>query len=120
MLNFMLIGNLGADAVVKETNGRQYVSFRVAHSEKVVDRQTGSISERTEWISCTLDGNGGGLLQYLKRGVKVFVMGAGRLKTFRSSKDGLTYAGIDVFVRQLELCGGPRQETNEQQKDVPF
>ena len=31
MLKAQVIGNLGADAEVKSSNGKQFVSFRVAH-----------------------------------------------------------------------------------------
>ena len=34
MLQGEVIGNLGADAEIKEFSGRQYVSFSVAHTEK--------------------------------------------------------------------------------------
>lgn len=122
MLKVLLIGNLGADAERKETNGRPFVSFRVAHSERRTNRETGEVTERTEWISCSLDGDGGRLLPYLKRGVKVFVAGDCRMKTFRSTRDGLVYAGMDLFVRTLELCGGLAPAGNEkgEQDDTPF
>ena len=126
MLKVLLIGNLGADAEKKVTNGRPFVSFRVAHTERHTDRQTGEVTERTEWVSCSLDGDGGRLLPYLRRGQKVFVAGDCRLKTYRSTRDGLTYAGIDLFVRTLELCGGqaPTAAPSANEKggsdDVPF
>lgn len=122
MLKVLLIGNLGADAERKETNGRPFVSFRVAHTERRTNRETGEVTERTEWISCSLDGDGGRLLPYLKRGVKVFVAGDCRMKTFRSSRDGLVYAGMDLFVRTLELCGGLNPAGSEKggQDDTPF
>ena len=34
MFKIQIIGNLGADASVINSNGNEYVSFRVAHSEK--------------------------------------------------------------------------------------
>lgn len=122
MLKVLVIGNLGADAERKETNGRPFVSFRVAHTERRTNRETGEVTERTEWLSCSLDGDGGRLLPYLKRGVKVFVAGDCRLKTYRSSRDGLAYAGMDLFVRSLELCGGPAPAGSEKggQVDAPF
>ena len=43
MIRLEIVGNLGADAEIKDYNGNKFVSFRVAHSEKWVDRQTGSI-----------------------------------------------------------------------------
>ena len=44
MLKVEMIGNLGADAEIKDHQGRKFVSFRVAHTEKWTDRTTGQIS----------------------------------------------------------------------------
>lgn len=100
MLQFSILGNLGADAEKKEYNGRPFVSFRVAHSEK---RQDGT--EATTWVSCVMNGDGGNVLPYLKRGQKVFVQGRGRVKTFSSPKTHQIEAGLDVSVDRVELCG---------------
>lgn len=100
MLQFTILGNLGADAEKKEYNGRPFVSFRVAHSEK---RQDGT--EATTWVSCVLNGDGGNVLQYLRRGQKVFVQGRGRVKTYSSPKTHQIEAGLDLSVDRVELCG---------------
>lgn len=100
MLQFTILGNLGADAEKKEYNGRPFVSFRVAHSEK---RQDGT--QATTWVSCVMNGDGGNVLQYLKRGQKVFVQGRGRVKTFSSPKTHQIEAGLDLSVDRVELCG---------------
>ena len=44
MIKLEIIGNLGADAEIKQYNGNKFVSFRVAHTDKWVDQQTGVIS----------------------------------------------------------------------------
>ena len=100
MLILQVIGNLGADAERRETNGRTFVSFRVAHSEKRND------VERTTWVSCVLNGDGGLLAQYLVKGTKVFVSGRVSLKTFSSPKTHQIEAGLDLNVDRIELCGG--------------
>ncbi len=56
MIKLEIVGNLGADAEIKQYNGNKFVSFRVAHSEKWVDRQTGAITTQTTWVSCSLNG----------------------------------------------------------------
>ena len=94
MLNLQVIGNLGADAERRENNGRAFVTFRVAHSEKRND------VERTTWVSCVLNGDGGQLAQYLVRGTKV------SLKTYSSPKTHQIEAGLDLNVDRIELCGG--------------
>lgn len=100
MLNLQIIGNLGADAERRETNGRAFITFRVAHSEKRND------VERTTWVSCVLNGDGGNLAQYLVKGAKVFVSGRAQLKTYSSPKTHQIEAGLDLNVDRIELCGG--------------
>ena len=67
MFKVEIIGNIGQDARVVENGGNKFVSFSVAHSKKWKDNQ-GVDHEETEWFGCTLNGDGGGLLQYLKAG----------------------------------------------------
>ena len=54
MIKMTVIGNIGADAVQRETNGRKYTTFNVAVSSKYKN-QDGTETERTTWISCARD-----------------------------------------------------------------
>lgn len=108
MLRLQVIGNLGADAERKEANGRRFVSFRVAHSEKRSDG-----TEVTNWVACAMNGDGGKLIDYLKKGVKVWVEGRPRIRTYSSPKTHQIEAGIDLSVDNVELCGGQRVDNNE-------
>lgn len=110
MFTAQIIGNLGADAQLNTVNGSQFVSFRVANTERFTDRSTGEVRETTEWISCTWNGDGGKVLQYLKAGTKVYVTGRCESRLYVSSKDGKQHAGINCSVRQLELCGGGKAQ----------
>lgn len=104
MLKLEVIGNLGADAEVKEFSGSSYLSFRIAHSE----RYTGADNvehERATWVSCLYSGNASNLLKYLKKGVKVFVRGYASFKVFSSATTHQMEVGVNVRVQELELCG---------------
>lgn len=105
-----LIGNLGADALLQSGNDGKFVTFRVAHSVKYTDRATGQIVNNTTWVSCTWNHDGGGLLQYLKMGAKVFVRGSISSRLY-TGNDGQKHAGINMSVQEIELCGG-RVEAN--------
>lgn len=105
MLQLTIIGNLGADAQVKEANGKKFVSFNVAHSEKWVDRD-GVIHDNTQWVGCALPGDGGNLLPYLKTGTTVMVSGNLKTRVYPSEKARGYVAGLDIAVKQLELVGG--------------
>lgn len=105
MQTLSIIGNLGADAVVREANGQKFVSFKVADTQKFTD-QKGNERETTTWISCALSGDGGKLLPYLKAGVKVFVMGRPSYRIYSSERDRQMKAGVDLHVISIELAGG--------------
>lgn len=107
MLHLSVIGNLGADAEVKNFNSGDYVSFRVAHNYKVGDK------DRSLWVSCLMRGNGGKLLDYLKRGATVFVTGRGTLNTFSSHITKQWEVGADLSVDRLELVSTQRKITLE-------
>lgn len=96
MTRLEFIGNLGADAEVKTSNGNEFVTFRVAERA----------NNTTTWFDCTLNGNGGNLLPYLKRGQKVYVTGFPSFRVYPSAKEHCWKAGVNVYVNQIELCGG--------------
>lgn len=117
MIKVEIIGNLGADAQLKEKNGNRFVAFRVANTNKWVDKSTGQVIESTQWISCSLNGDGGALLPYLTRGAKVFVRGNAQFVIFSSAKTRQMEVGVNLSVREIELCGGAKE--NKQQPQQP-
>lgn len=114
MIKIEVIGNLGADAQLQMVNGSTFVSFRVANTDAWTDKQTGEIKKSTQWISCTLNGDGGALTQYLKKGTKVFVRGNAQIVIYSSPKTHQMEAGVNLFVREIELCGGSKEENQQQ------
>lgn len=110
MIKLEIIGNLGADAEIKQYNGNKFVSFHVAHTDKWVDQQTGVISTQTTWVSCSLNGDGGALTSYLKKGTKVYVRGTPGFVVYSSPKTHKMETGINLFVREVELCGGYKEQ----------
>ena len=113
MLKVEVIGNLGADAEVKESQGSKFVTFRVAHSEKYTDQQ-GKEHTNTEWVDCTMNDVESKVIQYLRQGVKVFVRGNARTRVYSSPKDRVMKAGLQISVREVELCGGQTDDVPRQ------
>lgn len=105
MLSLNAIGNLGADAEVRTANGRQFISFKIAHSESWTG-DDGTKHESTTWISCIINNAQSPVLPYLKRGVKVFITGRFQPKVYSSPTRKMMVAGIDCSVDRIELCGG--------------
>lgn len=105
MIKAMIIGNLGADAVVKNINGVDYTTFSVAHSIK---KSTGE--EKTTWVDCMMRG-AGSLLQYLVKGQMVFVMGDFDASIYDSQKYRCKMISYTCFVESVRLCGArPEQK----------
>lgn len=113
MFKVEVIGNLGADAEVKDVNGSKFVSMRVAHVDKWTT-QSGETKEATTWIDVTMSNTESKVIPFLKTGVKIFVRGNGGLRVYSSPKDRCMKAGLKIAATEVELCGGvaelvPRQ-----------
>ena len=104
MFKIDVIGNLGADAETRVSNGATYVTFRVAHTIKNVDMQSGEIIREAVWVSCSKAGECTNLMPFLRKGTKVYVRGNAQLKVY-TGHDGKPHAGINLYVHELELCG---------------
>lgn len=133
MLTINLIGNLGADALIKESNGRKFLSFNVAHTEKFT--QQGQMISRTQWVSVAMNHYSEKLIPYLVRGAKVYVYG--KLNTnIWYDRNKVANVSLNVMADNVELCGlksetatvantAPAPETKQVKKndapsDLPF
>lgn len=104
MKQLILIGNLGADAQVRNEGGSKFVSLSISDTTRRTGAD-GRVYETTEWVSATLNGDGGELLKYLKKGTKVFCYGNVATKLFSSAKDHRTKAGLNLYIREIQLIG---------------
>lgn len=107
MLKLAVIGNLGADAEMKNFNGETFCSFRVAHTSKYTDRQTGQVIETTQWVSVTINRDTANLLPFLTKGTKVWCWGDCSTRLY-IGHDGQKHAGLNLRAQAVELCGGNR------------
>ena len=92
MFKAMIIGNLGRDAEEREYNGKKFLSFTVAVSEKDKDGQ-----EHTQQISVTT--NQLGLKDYLKKGKQVYIIGDQKNDVYESKSE------IRVWADEIQLLG---------------
>lgn len=109
MFKGQIIGNLGTDAELRVHNKNKFISFKVANSDKYA-AQDGTEHETLQWISVTWNGDGGKLLQYLKKGVKVYVTGSLTIGTYSSPKERRILPDINLRADYIELCGGSSDE----------
>ena len=107
MLFGTLIGNLGANAEIKTADGREFVSFRVAHNDSYKGAD-GTKVETSMWVDCTMSCANGrpAVLPYLTKGTTVCVVGQLSTRVYSSEKDRCMKAGLKIHVQKIELIGG--------------
>ena len=113
MQQITLLGNVGRDAVTRETNGRRAIGFSVAVNESYKD-SNGNKVENTNWYDCTIwrDGQQSTkVADYLKRGQQVLIQGRPSVRSYQSQKDGKWYAALEVRVDKCELVGSAKPDT---------
>ena len=123
MLQAILIGNIGADAKVNVKDGREFTTFRVAHNDTWTDAN-GTQHSNTLWVDCIINGKPN-VVEFLKQGTQVAIMGNVTLRTYSSEKDRCIKAGMTINVNRVELLGGKTDDvpsrlydTNGVQHDV--
>lgn len=104
MIKLQIVGNLGADCIVKEVSGRTVINFNVAHTERYKDSQ-GQPKERTTWVNCAYWTDRTAVAQYLKKGKMVYVEGSPEAEAY-TNRENQPAATLRLRVRELQLLGG--------------
>lgn len=104
MIKLQIIGNLGADCIQKEINGKSVINFNVAHTEKFKDAQ-GNLKEKTIWVNCAYWTDRTAVAQYLTKGRTVYAEGTPEAEAY-SNKDGQPAATLRLRVQTVQLLGG--------------
>lgn len=107
MQKIIVTGNLGADAIVQNYQGNQFVAFRIAATEKF--NNNGTLESRTTWYDCTWNRTDSKLLPYLKKGQKLLVIGRPSYRLYDSAVHRCKMVGVSIFCETIELCGGDSQ-----------
>lgn len=120
MINITILGNLTADAVVRQTQGEyKAISFRIAVNEK---RQHDE--QAVTFFNCTLWSKSDKIAQYLTKGKKAVV----NLDWFEvTEKDGKTFTNfrvrnINPFLdsKQIEQPKENKTFADDEDDDLPF
>jgi single-strand DNA-binding protein len=115
MKQLTIIGNLGYDATVKESNGNKYLEFSVAVNERY-KKQDGTQVESTDWINCTYRNLGLG--QYLKKGDRILVQGNMKVNVYQG-KDKQHRVGINLNVYNVQLLSSKKEEGETTTETTP-
>ena len=112
-----LLGNLGADPELRQTNSGAVLNLRLATTETWIDKNKEK-QERTDWHSVTLWGRRGeALAGILRKGSQLLV--EGRLSTSSYEKDGQKRYKTEVVATNVVLVGGkPSAERRPERGDA--
>lgn len=113
MVSIEIIGNLGADAEVKDYQGAKFVSFNVCDNRKVGEKEV------SQWYGCTLNKWSEKLLPYLRKGQCVFLRGVPRYRIFDSALHRCKMVAVDVMVNEIQLVGAAPALSNQEPKAEP-
>lgn len=127
-----MIGNLGADAEVREHNGRFVLNFSVCATESWLDAN-GNKQERSHWVRCSMwTDNRPKVAQYLTKGAKVFVEGLPTARGYVSGSEaaasldlslrpgGLTLIGSRTDGQQQYPAQSQAQQQQPRQQHAPY
>lgn len=109
----ILIGNLGVDPEVRETqNGSVVVTLKVATTESWRDRESGDLREHTEWHRVVLFGKLGKVARdYLTKGSKVYILGRFRTRKWTDGSGADRYT-TEVLADEMQMLGGGRSRSD--------
>lgn len=104
MIKIIATGNIGKDAELKQIGGNNYACFSIAITEKVKGEA------RTTWVDVVKHDKEGKLTPYLKKGVRVQVIGKPTTSGY-TNKNGDIVSTLTIWVmNELEFQGGMKKE----------
>ena len=112
-----LLGNVGSDPEIRESNGGKFATFRLATTDKGYTKRDGTqVPERTEWHNIVANSNIVGVIEnYVRKGTKLYIEGKLRTRKY-TARDNTERTVTEIYIDNMELLGGKPQEQNANQQ----
>jgi single-strand DNA-binding protein len=102
MSKIIVVGHLGKDADLKVLDsGRNVFNFSIAETKKI--KKEGEVLENTQWFNVSFFTNSDRVLEFLKKGVKVLVIGELDIDVMKSEKTGKIYANVNIATSEVQI-----------------
>ena len=113
----ILLGNVGSDPEIRESNGGKFATFRLATTDKGYTKRDGTqVPERTEWHNIVANSNIVGVIEnYVRKGTKLYIEGKLRTRKY-TARENTERTVTEIYIDNLELLGGKQQEQNTNQQ----
>lgn len=107
MIEFFIIGNLGADAVMNKNGDSSIINFSVCHSETTKKRQEAQETKK-HWVDCAYFIDSSELLELLKKGTLVYAKGFPSTKVHMKNNTPVSVQYLRVS--KVEILSKKRKE----------
>ena len=122
----MVIGNLGRDVEVKETENTTIANFSVAINESY--KKEGELIEKVEWVNVVLFGNIAKIFANTTKGTKVYIEGKLQTRSWENEEGKKQYrteiVGRDFIFLSPKTDGAESVDTpdatDNPDTDLPF
>lgn len=108
MIEFFMIGNLGADAISNMAGSKPVINFAICHSETWKKRQDAE-EVKKYWVDCAFFVDNPELAKLLTKGTQVYVKGRPEVK-MHVPKGGDPVAVQYLIVSKVEILSKRRKE----------
>jgi len=117
-----VMGNLGKDPELRFfPNGTPTLRVSIATQEHVTDKETGEITEVTQWHTASLIGNQAEIVaKYMKKGDKLWVRGPLQTKIYEDERTGMNKMSVIIKVQDMRMIHTrTRHDTQAQGQPAP-
>lgn len=109
-----LLGRIGKIETKYTPSGTAVTTFSLATSRRVLDKQTNSYQEKTEWTPCVSYGKLAETIgQHFQKGSEIFVTGRLQTRSWEDKNQQKRYK-TEVIIETFSFTGGSRVGNNEQ------
>jgi single-strand DNA-binding protein len=115
----ILVGNLGADPVMKYTEGGTAIAnINVATSESWTDKQSGEKKEKTEWHRIVFFRRLAEIAgEYLRKGSQVYIEGKLQTRKWQDQSGADRYT-TEIVGNEMQMLGGRQGASEPRQEDL--
>lgn len=113
----LLLGNVGKQPEVRNSNGVKVVTFSLATTDKAYTKQDGTqVPERTEWHNIVMFKRNAEVAErYINKGSRLYI--EGKLRTRDYESNGIKKYVTEIVVDTFEMLSSKKEASNPA---VPF
>ena len=109
----ILVGRVGIDPEFKALpDGGKVARLKLATSEKVYNKESGTSTEYTEWHTITMWSNLADIVdRYVKKGDLLYIEGTIRTREY-TDREGVKRYTTEIVGKEMKMLGGNRQQSD--------